>query len=455
MTDLSFPEGFVWGAAAAAYQIEGASSEDGKGPSIWDQFSNRPDATWNGQTGDVACDHYHRYREDVALMREIGLRAYRLSLSWARILPQGIGELSPKGLDFYERLIDELCGAGIEPWVTLFHWDYPLSLYHRGGWLNRDSAEWFAEYAGVVARRLSDRVRCFITLNEPQVFIGAGHQEGRHAPGDRLAFSEVLRAGHHALLAHGRATQALRAESRQPVRVGVAPVGLTKLPATGSLEDTEAARRATFSVGARTAWSNTWWMDPVFLGRYPEDGLTLFGADAPRVGAKDFEIIRQPLDFFGVNVYEGQHVRAGTEGPEIAPRPVGFPITAFDWGVTPEAAYWAARFFWERYRLPIVVTENGISCRDWPARDGKVHDPARIDFMHRYLLELRRAIGEGVPVEGYFHWSFIDNFEWAHGYKHRFGLVYCDYPSQRRIMKDSAAWYARVIETNGAMLGTS
>jgi beta-glucosidase len=448
----TFPKDFVWGAAAASYQIEGAHDADGKGPSTWDMFARKPGAVWQGQTGDVACDHYHRYREDVGLMRELGLRAYRLSTSWPRILPDGVGRVNAAGLDFYDRLVDELLAAGVEPWVTLFHWDFPLALYHRGGWLNRDSAEWFAAYTEVVVKKLSDRVRHWMTLNEPQVFIGAGHDEGRHAPGDRLRFREVLRAGHHALLAHGRSVQAIRAASRQPARVGFAPVGLPRLPASDSPADVAAARASTFEVWGRSAWTNTWWMDPVFLGRYPEDGLALYGADAPMPEASDLEVIAQPLDFLGTNIYQGTPVRAGANGAELVEHPVGHPITAFEWAVTPSAAYWGPRFFFERYKLPIVITENGISCRDWLALDGKVHDPDRIDFTARHLLELRRAIGDGVPVDAYFHWSLIDNFEWGHGYKHRFGLIFCDYPTQRRVIKDSGRWYADVIASNGASL---
>jgi len=452
MTSPTFPEGFRWGAAAASYQIEGAANEDGKGPSVWDMFCRRPGAVWEGHTGDVACDHYHRFREDVALMKRIGLRAYRLSISWPRLIPEGSGAVSEAGIAFYDRLIDSLLEAGIEPWITLFHWDFPLALYYRGGWLNRDSADWFGEYAELVARRFSDRVRHFMTLNEPQVFIGAGHMEGRHAPGDKLPFREVLRAGHHVLLAHGQAVRALRASARQPLSIGFAPVGLPQLPLAETREDILAARMATFSVTAQTAWTNTWWMDPVYLGQYPADGLAFYGADAPEIRSGDLELIAQPLDFFGANLYQGSSVRAGADGPEPVPRAVGAPLTAFEWSVTPDVMYWGPKFFWERYGKPIVVTENGISCRDWVALDGKVHDPDRIDFTARHLIALRRAIAEGVQVDGYFHWSFIDNFEWAHGYKHRFGLVFCDYETQRRIPKDSAEWYSGVIASNGATL---
>jgi len=453
MTDTRFPDGFVWGAAAASYQIEGAWDADGKGPSTWDMFSRKPDAVWSGQSGDVACDHYHRYREDVGLMKQLGLKAYRLSIGWPRVLPEGVGSVNAAGIDFYDRLIDELLAAGIEPWVTLFHWDYPLALYHRGGWLNRDTVDWFAEYTEVIVKRLSDRVSNWMTLNEPQVFIGAGHDEGRHAPGDRLRFAEVLRAGHHALLAHGRSVQVIRALSKRPARIGYAPVGMPRLPQSDAPADVDAARNETFRVWGRTAWTNTWWMDPVFLGHYPEDGLRLYGADVPKFSAADLELIHQPVDFCGVNIYQGTPVRPSADGgAEAVPHPVGFPITAFEWPVTPSAAFWGPRFFYDRYKKPIVITENGMSGRDWVALDGRVKDPDRIDFTARHLLELLRVIRAGVPVDAYFHWSFIDNFEWGHGYKHRFGMVFCDYQTQRRVIKDSGHWYSRVIASNGSSI---
>jgi beta-glucosidase len=450
---MTFPKHFVWGTAAASYQIEGAAQEDGKGLSVWDMFSKKPGAVWNGHTGDVACDHYHRYPEDVALLKAMGVQAYRLSVAWPRVLPEGVGTPNSAGLAFYDRLVDALLAAGIEPWVTLFHWDYPLALYYRGGWLNRDSVDWFADYASLVTNKLSDRVTNFMTLNEPQVFIGAGHFEGRHAPGDQLRFREVLRAGHHALLAHGKGVQAIRAAAKKPPRVGFAPVGQPKLPATDSRADIEAARKATFVANQRSTWINSWWMDPVYLGEYPADGWRFFGPDVPSLRPGDMELINQDLDFFGINIYEGFTVRAAADGsPEPVPYPVGHAITGFDWNVTPAALYWGPRFFHERYKKPIVITENGISCRDWVSLDGKVHDPGRIDYMHRHLLEFERAGTDGVPIEAYFHWSFIDNFEWAQGYKQRFGLIYCDYPTGKRIPKDSAAWYAEVIRSNGASL---
>jgi beta-glucosidase len=443
----------VWGTAAASYQIEGAAREDGKGLSVWDMFAKKPGAVWNGHTGDVACDHYHRYAEDVSHMKAMGIQAYRLSVSWPRVLPEGTGAPNSAGLAFYDRLIDTLLAAGIEPWVTLFHWDYPLALYYRGGWLNRDSVDWFADYATLVTEKLSDRVTNFMTLNEPQVFIGAGHFEGRHAPGDQLHFHEVLRAGHHALLAHGKGVQAIRAAAKKKPRVGIAPVGQPRLPATDSRADIEAARKATLAATQRSTWINTWWMDPVYLGEYPADGWRFFGTDVPTLRQGDMELISQDLDFFGINFYEAQTVRAAADGsPEPVPYPVGHPITGFDWNVTPGIMYWGSRFFYDRYKKPIVVTENGVSCRDWVSLDGKVHDPGRIDFIRRHLIEFERAHADGVPIEAYFHWSFIDNFEWAQGYKQRFGLVFCDYPTGTRTPKDSAHYYADVIRTNGAAL---
>jgi beta-glucosidase len=450
-----FPKHFVWGAAAASYQIEGGAYEGGRGQSVWDMYCNKAGQVWNGHTGDVSCDHYHRYAEDAGIMRELGLQAYRLSIAWPRIQPTGVGAPNAAGLDFYDRLVDALLAAGVTPWVTLFHWDFPLDLYHRGGWLNRDSADWFADYTTHVVERLSDRVKHWMTLNEPQVYIGAGHHEGRHAPGDKLRFKEVLLAGHHTLLAHGKSVQAIRAASKQACRVGYAPVALCKMPYDeSSAAHVAAARQSMFSVAAETAWTNSWWMDPAYLGHYPEDGLRFFGKDAPEVRSGDLETIHQPLDFCGVNIYQGQYVRPDATGaPQDVPPPVGAKLTAFEWYVTPEAMYWGPKFLHERYGKPIVITENGISCRDWVSRDGQVHDPQRIDFTHRYLLEGARAIADGVPLETYFHWSFIDNFEWAHGYKHRFGLVFCDYETGQRTIKDSGRWYAEVIRTNGASLG--
>jgi beta-glucosidase len=414
-------------------------------------FCERPNAIADGSNGDVACDHFNRYREDVALMGELGIPNYRLSIAWPRVIPGGVGPVSEEGLGFYDRLMDELLAKGIQPHVTLFHWDLPYELYLQGGWLNRDIVERFADYTQVIVDRLGDRVASWMTLNEPQCFIGLGQQEGKHAPGDRLNFKEILLASHHALLAHGRAVQVIRAGVAKPTRVGWAPVGVLTSPVSDSPEDIEAARTATFQVNEKTVWSNAWWNDPVFLGKYPEHEVALFGKDAPEPRDGDMELIAQPLDFYGANIYNAPHVKAGPDGkPVHVPNPVGIGRTVYHWPVTPESLYWGPKFFYERYGKPVVITENGLGLSDWEHVDGKVHDPQRIDFLTRYLRELRRAADEGVPIDGYFQWSFMDNFEWNEGYRFRFGLVYVDYQTQRRIPKDSAYWYGDVIRTNGA-----
>lgn len=450
---MTFSPEFVFGVATASYQIEGSAARAGGGLSVWDMFCRRPGKVWNGDTGEIACDHYRLWRQDVDLMREIGVQAYRFSVSWPRVMPEGVGAVHSEGLSFYDRLVDALLEASIEPWITLFHWDYPYELYCRGGWLNPDSPAWFGDYASVLVRKLSDRVTHWMTLNEPQCFIGLGHQLGTHAPGDQLGLAEVLRAGHHALLAHGRAVQVIRSESRKRPFIGIAPVGITKHPVSDEAADVEAARQAMFRVQDTSPWNNTWWLDPIFHGTYPEDGYKVFGSAAPRVRAADMDAIRQPLDFLGVNIYNSQPVRATADGGfETVPYSVNIARTTYGWPVTPEALYWGPRFFWERYRLPVVITETGLGNTDWPAEDGHVHDPQRIDFLSRYLKQLHRAHAEGVPIGGCFHWSLMDNFEWNEGYRMRFGLVYVNYDTQERILKDSARWYRAVIQSRGAGL---
>jgi len=452
---MSFPKDFVWGAATASYQIEGGAYEDGKGLSVWDMMCRQPGKVWEGNTGDVACDHYHRYQEDARLMGEIGLKGYRLSISWPRVLPEGVGATNPKGLAFYDRLIDALLENDVQPWVTLFHWDYPYALYLRGGWLNPDSSDWFAEYTRVVIDKLSDRVCNWMTLNEPQVFIGAGHQGGRHAPGLQLGFSDVLLAAHNSLLAHGKAVQVIRANAKTKPAIGAAPVGITTIPATHRPEDIEAARMRMFSVWNKNCWNNTWFTDPMVLGKYPEDGIKLFSNDLPEIRDGDMEAICQPLDFYGASIYRGEVIRSASGGSECVRGPDGPALTTMEWRMTPEALYWGPRFFFERYKLPIVITENGMANCDWIHHDGKVHDPQRIDFIARYLSELRRAIGDGVVAKGYFLWTLMDNFEWTHGYKQRFGIIHVDYATGKRTLKDSAYWYKDVIASNGDILADS
>jgi beta-glucosidase len=369
------------------------------------------------------------------------------------VLPAGIGAVHEPGLAFYERLVDELLAAGIEPWATLYHWDLPEALQQRGGWQNREIAHWFADFSRSVASRLSDRVCRWITLNEPQIFIGLGLGQGVHAPGLKLSIRDQLLCAHHALLAQGRAAQQIRAVMKRPGRVGWAPAVRVNYPATDAPADVAAARDATMAVLKPDMWNTTWFADPIHFGNYPEDGLRTFGDDAPPVLSADMEVIRQPVDFLGVNIYSGTPTSADALGDAVVLEHVaGCARSALNWPVAPASLRWGPRFLWERYRSPIVVTENGMSNLDWIDLEGRIRDPQRIDFTRRYLLELERAIADGTDVRGYFHWSFMDNFEWAEGYKDRFGLVYVDYATQRRTLKDSAHWYRRIIETNGASL---
>ncbi len=453
--EMSFPKGFVWGAATAAYQVEGAAAEGGKGPSIWDQFVHEEGKIFGGHTGDQACDHFHRFREDVRLMASLGVQGYRFSLSWPRILPQGRGAVNQAGVDFYQRLLDALLEANIRPFVTLFHWDYPVALSACGGWENPDSPQWFADYADLCARHFGDKVKDFITLNEPQIFLGHGYVNGVHAPGLRLTPDRTVPMAHRILLAHGLAAAALRSACPD-ARVGFAPCANPRIPVTESPEDIAAARKAYFSIPSTGCWcfNVPWWSDPVLLGQYPAQGLERFAQWLPQGWEKDMERMHQPLDFYGQNIYCGDLVRAAQTGDgwEDVPLPQGCSQSLTRWAVTPQALYWGPRFLYERYHTPIVITENGMSCHDTVSLDGQVHDPNRIDYLHRYLLAYRRAAEEGVDIRGYFVWSLMDNFEWSRGYGERFGLVYVDYATQRRIVKDSGKWYGQVISTNGECL---
>lgn len=448
-----FPENFAWGAATSSYQIEGAHDVGGRGLSIWDTFCRRPGKIQGADTGDHACEHYHHFRSDVAHMATLGLKAYRFSVSWPRVMPGGTGAVSTAGLGFYDRLVDELLAQGIEPWLTLYHWDLPQELFLRGGWLNPDISQWFADYTAKVVDRLSDRVTHWLTLNEPQCYIDLGYHIGKHAPGLQLGLTDVLLAAHHSLLAHGRAVQVIRARARQTPRVGWAPCGIIKHPATNREEDIDAARRATLCMSDESLWNNAWWYEPVYNGHYPEEGLRMYGRRLPKFASADFDIICQPLDFCGANIYGGKATVAGLDGEPVHPGPAtGAPQIFFPADVTPEAMYWGARFLYEKYQLPIAVTENGMAASEWVGLDGRVHDPARIDFLHRYLLALANAIRDGAEVEGYFLWSIFDNFEWIKGYRTRFGLVHVDFETQKRTFKDSARWYREVIRTNGRSL---
>src|SRR5687768_7794358 len=426
----NFPSNFLWGVSTAAYQIEGAVAEDGRGRSIWDTFAHTPGRVRDGDTGDVACDHYHRWPEDVALLTDLGVDAYRFSIAWPRVQPDGSGPVNPKGLDFYDRLVDELQARGIAAVPTLFHWDLPQALEDAGGWLNRDTGHRFAEYAAVVVDRLGDRVSRWITLNEPIVHMAQGYAFGTHAPGRELMF-EALPVAHHQLLGHGLAVRALRAGGATEVMItnNCTPV----LPASGSEADVAAAE-------VYDGFHNRLFLDPVLLGETPLlDG-------APCVQDGDREIIATPLDALGINYYNPTRVAAAPEGSPLPFETVpieGVPTTAFGWPVVPDGLRGLLVGLRDRYAgalPPIYITESGCSTVDEVTPDGQIHDTARIDYLDGHLRALHEAIGEGVDVRGYFVWSLLDNFEWAEGYRQRFGLVRVDYETQRRTPKDSFSW---------------
>lgn len=449
---MGFAKDFVWGAATSSYQIEGTGRDSGKGQNIWDVFTKEPGRVYEGHTGDIACDHYHRFREDVAYMKELGLKGYRFSIDWSRVLPEGTGKVNEKGIDFYNALIDELLEQGIEPYITLYHWELPYEIYKRGGWMNTEIVEWFGQYARLVAERFSDRVKYFFTLNEPQCFVGLGFLQGCHAPGVKAPLRDTFEMAHNALKAHGRAVQMLRAYGKQNVQIGYAPTSGMCYPEKETPKDIEAARKALFALPddlSNWTWNVSWWSDPVILGKYPEEGMKKYEKYLPVITDEDMKLISQPIDFYGQNIYNGRCIRMGTDGrPEEVRRPAGFPKTATNWPVTPEALYWGPKFLYERYRKPIYITENGMACHDTVSQDGKVHDPNRIDFLARYLKNLKRA-AEEIDIRGYFQWSLMDNFEWDKGYAERFGIIYVDFETQERIWKDSAYWYRDLIHRNG------
>ena len=454
---MKFSEGFVWGAATSAYQIEGAFDTDGRGLSVWDTFCDRPGAVLGRQHGKVACDHYHRYREDVAILSTIGVKAYRFSFSWSRLLPEGIGPVNDKGVEFYDRLIDSLLEHEIEPYATLFHWDYPYELYLRGGWLNPESVAWFAEYTELIADRFSDRVSHWFTLNEPPCFLGLGHVSGTHAPGLKLDWPEFFLTVKHAMMSHGAAVNILREKAKKKPVIGYAPISHVAIPRDDREENIAAAREFTFGVPTvdRSFWYARLYLDPVLKGIWPTESVAVHCPQGIEVTESDLRLMNQPLDMLGLNFYSAPTVEAGPDGkPHVLPEPEGHARTGFDWPVTPEGMYWSSRFHHEEYGLPIMFTENGLSSLDWVHEDGKVHDPQRIDFTSRYLRSLHRAVNEGIPVTGYFHWSLMDNFEWAEGYRHRFGMVHVDFKTLKRTIKDSGHWYRTVIESNGAVLTT-
>lgn len=454
---MAFPKNFLWGAATAAYQIEGAWNEDGKGLSVWDIFCTKDGAINEGHNGETACDHYHRYKEDIAIMSKMGLKAYRFSVSWPRIIPNGIGEINQKGIDFYNKLIDELVKKDIEPVMTMYHWDLPAELHYKGGWLNPEITDWFAEYARVIAENFSDRVKKIITINEPYCIIGNGYVGGEHAPGMKLSPMEYIKASHNLNMAHGKAVKAIRRYGSKDVQIGISPNFLNLYPYDENKQlDVNMTRERMFSVEAdnpkQLIAKANWWLEPIIRGKYP-DGVEMYNDIMPENYSEEAREIGGTLDFICFNLYSGNAVTTDENGNQsyVGHKP-GYPKNSMKWTIDPDSLKWTAKFLYERYNMPIYVSENGMACHDAVSLDGKVHDPNRIDYINRYLLKLKEAINEGADVRGYFYWSFMDNFEWAYGYDERFGLVYVDYQTQERIIKDSGYWYAGVIESNGEKL---
>ncbi len=448
MRGAQFPSGFLWGSATAAYQIEGSPLADGAGPSIWHRFTHTPGLVRDGDTGDIACDHYRRWADDVALMRQLGLQAYRFSISWSRILPAGTGPVNAAGLDFYERLVDALLENGIEPLVTLYHWDLPAALDDRGGWLNPDISKWFSDYAAVMFRRLDRRVKKWTTLNEPWVIVDGGYLHGALAPGHRNRFEAPI-ASHNLLRAHGAAVQAYRATGHHEIGlvVNIEP----KYQASDAPADVAATGRA-------EAYMNRQYLDPVFFRRYPEEMAEIFGEAWPQWPADDFALIGQPIDFLGINYYTRSVTRFDANAWPLracAVRQQRATYTETGWEVFPpgltETLLWIKRRYGD---IPLYVTENGAAFFDPPtASKGRVEDSLRVDYLREHIGAVHEAIQKGVDVRGYMAWSLLDNFEWSLGYSKRFGIVHVDFASQQRTLKDSAHFYAKVIAMNGALLG--
>jgi len=451
MTDsYRFPADFVWGTATSAYQIEGSPTADGAGRSIWHRFSHTPGNTWLDQTGDVACDHYRRYKDDVAIMAELGANAYRFSISWARIFPQGSGAVNKKGIDFYSRLVDELLARGIKPNATLFHWDLPEALDDRGGWLNRDVADWFADYATTMFDTLGDRVKIWSTLNEPWVVTDGGYLSGVLAPGHSNLFEAPI-ATHNLLRSHGKAVERFRAASAaKNGRIGITVNLEPKYPASDSPEDLAAVRRA-------DAYMNRQFLDPVFLGRYPDEMREIFGEAWPGWSAEDMRLIKQPIDFVGINYYTRRVERYYPDHLPLQTKHVPQPQhteTDTKWEVFPEALTKVLLWMTERYGKPaIYITENGAAFYDPPHTiDGKIEDPLRVEYYRQHLRATHDAMQQGANVLGYYAWSLLDNYEWAHGYSKRFGIVHVDYSTQQRTIKSSGRYYASVIASKGDIL---
>ncbi len=441
-----FPDGFLWGSATASYQVEGAVKEDGRGTSIWDTFSHTPGKVHDNDTGDVADDDYHRYKEDIAVMKELGLKTCRFSIAWPRIFPDGTGKPNPKGLDHYEKFVDALHEAGIEPYCTLYHWDLPQALEDKGGWQNRDTSKAFADYAGYTAGKLSDRIQHFMTMNEISTFTDLGYGNGTHAPGLKVGPQALAQVCHNAILGAGMGAQAIRAQAKAGTQIGIAENISSTCPVIDSEEHRKAARTAMQEENAR-------YLNAILTGKYTDAYLQKLGSNAPKIAPGDLQAISTPLDFVGINVYVPTWVMADPSKPlgySVVPMPSSYPHMFSDWlHIGPEALYWGPKLAADVWGLKtIYITENGASSNDIVNADGQILDTDRTTYLRNYLTQLQRGVSEGVPVKGYFLWSLLDNYEWADGYQKRFGITYVDFKTQQRTPKLSSRFYKNVITTN-------
>ncbi len=441
MIKIKFPKDFLWGTATASYQIEGSPLGDGGAPSIWHRFSHTPGNVTNGDTGDVACDHYHRYKEDIKIMKELGLKAYRFSVAWPRVFPDGKGRINTRGLDFYKKIVDELLANDIVPFITLYHWDLPASLQDVGGWTNPDIARWFSDYADYLFQELEDRVKHWITLNEPWVTATIGHVWGTHAPGMRDMYAG-MRVVHNQLRAHSEAVRAFREENISG-KIGITLSNHSQEPASDTPEDVEAAKIAHEYVNYPL------FLNPIYKGTYPEHFFKVAKEFFPKGFEKDLSDIKEPIDFVGINYYSGGLVKADPASPfGIKTEKMGLPVTDMGWEIYPRGLYIILKGLQETYDpIEVYITENGAAFKD-KVENGRIHDKNRIDYLREHFKMAHKAMENGVKLKGYFVWSLLDNFEWAHGYSKRFGIVYVDYSTQKRILKDSAYWYKDVISSS-------
>ena len=447
---MSLDKNFIWGVSCSAYQIEGAENEGGRGESVWDSKFTKG-KTLGDMNGKIACDHYHRYKEDVALLKELGIKNYRFSVSWSRIFPDGTGDINPQGVEFYKNLIDELINAHITPWVTLFHWDLPRKLYEKGGYLNPEISGWFANYAEKVVEIFGAKVSNYIIMNEPQCIVEEGHFSGTHAPFLQLSRKETFTVAHNLLLCMGKAEKVMRKAAKHKLNIGIAPCFTPIMPTKD--EDKELALKYNF-LPSGDFWDGCYFTDALIKGEFTDNYKEWFKEYDYNPSAEDMKIIKSDLDFFCANFYRGFYIEKTANGIERRPALPTDDFTATNWAVTPEAVDYLIEYYYNRYKMPIILSENGVALSEWKTLEGDIPDDMRIDYMKRHIERVKK-MAEKYPVKGYFYWSFTDNFEWAYGYSKRFGLVYVDYKTLERIPKKSAYWYKKVTETNGEDLSNN